>query len=63
MSIDDKRSKNECAGESAGRGRKRYSKPRLVSYGDVRDLTMGSSLFDVEESGVSRKETSLENGP
>lgn len=55
MNIDDKRNKNERTDETAGRRRKRYSAPKLVSYGDVRDLTMGSSLIDVTESGALRR--------
>jgi hypothetical protein len=63
MSTDEKHSKNERDDETVGRGRKGYSRPRLVSYGDVRDLTMGSSIIDVTESGATRKETSVESGP
>jgi len=35
---------------------KAYRPPRLRRYGDVRDLTMGSSQLGTTESSVFRKE-------
>ncbi len=45
-------------------GRKKYRAPALKYYGDVRDLTMGTTGLGQLESGADRKgETEQEGGP
>lgn len=48
----------------AAAGKKKYSAPSLKYYGDVRDLTMGTTGLGQQESGIDRKgELESEGGP
>lgn len=42
MAQDPKQPSSVPQAPAAGRARKPYAKPRLVRYGDVRDLTLGT---------------------
>lgn len=48
---------------NAAAGRKQYRAPALKYYGDVRDLTMGSTALGQQESGADRKALIEESGP
>lgn len=43
-------------------GTKEYHAPTLKYYGDVRDLTMGTTGLGQQESGVDRKGPAEEEG-
>jgi hypothetical protein len=54
MSHTD-RTMPESAQAKAATGKKRYAAPKLETYGDVRDLTLGGSLAGTESGFMNKR--------